>query len=442
MIIKYSPSFEFLDSYVTAFNNDQEEIQHKVRQSMVATMKEIIRVYGAFLQKAHKVTPIDPMRLPSLRTNNVQLSKLTHASERTIKRHIKRLLASGILTKKIWHGSKASYELFINPKILWIHGVGRVEKSTMEAESKEILATDNQLTINNKSTKCPHTEPYKKTYKRNNRIIAVDSVDNDGSQHTGEGLKKTDKTIQRSSLPLTDGMSTDKKPKKETKKTRRKDQWQEARGKDVWREKMEKDQEIAQKRQTGAQNFEVPSMAAKDEEVQSATRHAFLSKYATELWELSQEVLYKDVWLSKRQQNIGLTLAYRWYETVKPHALEKAHQQYKRRIYLVRNYINKDPEHRFVLFPYQFFDIDNENGFRKSKQWYYKDREHREFLALQRKAMQEIRKFKQNNQKDTGEGIPPLELYRRCEQRIGKLGIPKLLDRFYASCSPLLQNQC
>ncbi|WP_299183736.1 hypothetical protein [uncultured Aquimarina sp.] len=443
MIINYSPSFQFLDSYVVAFNQDQEDIGNKVRQSMVATMKEIIRVYGAFLQKADKITPIDPTQLPSLRTNNAQLSKLTHASERTIKRHIKRLLASGILTGKIWHGSNASYELFINPKILWIKGVGRVEKSKMTEESQKTISTDNQLNTKYKSTKCPHTEPYKKTYKRNNRIIAVDFVDNQDALSTCEGLGVTDKTTRRSSLPLTSVALTGKKPIKDTKKTRRKDPFEEARRKDAWREDWKNDEEILQKRQTGAQNFEVKPTAEKDKNVPSqATRHAFLSKYALELWQLSQQVLYKDVWLSKRQQNIGLNLVYKWYESVKPLALEKAHRQYKRRIHIVGNYINKDPDHRFVLLPYQFFNIDNKHGFRKSKQWYRKDQEHQRFLQLQRIALREIRRFKRNEQKDTAEGIPRMELFRQCEQRISKLEIPELLDRFYTACSPLLQNEC
>lgn len=375
MILNYSTTFQFLDSYVADFNENQDEIKMMVRQSMVATMKEIIRIYGAFLHKAHKITPINPYQLPSLHTNNVQLAKLTHASQRTIKRHIKRLLASGILVQKVWHGSNAPYELFISPKILWINGIGSVEKPKTALDLAQKKSVDIQLDTDSKGTKCPHTEPYKTTYKRNNRVIGVDSVEiqssNAACQDSGIPDEKTDKTtekIERSSLSLPDLKRTYKTTEKRTKKTRRKDSFERARRKDAWREGLENNKKIAQKGQTGALNVGVKPKAEPDQGIlDEATRHAFLSKYALALWQLAKEVLYKDVWLSKRQQNIGLTLAYNWYESVASHALEKAHQQYTRRIYIVGNYVNKDPDNRFVPLPYQFFDIHNEHGFRKSK---------------------------------------------------------------------------
>ncbi len=451
MIINYSSSFKSLDNYVVEFNGVQTTMCTQVRQSMVSTMQQIIRIYGAFLLKANKVRPIDLSQLPALPTNNVQLSKRTHASTRTIKRHIKRLLESGILVKKVWHGTNAPYELFINPKILWIKGIGHVEKPTITDKSRNKSSVDNQEVMINKGAKCPHTDTNKKTYKRNNILIGHDIVENEGLLSTCQDLGKTDKKTEkievRNSLSLMSLLFTDKKTKKVTKKvtkkTRRKDLVEEARRKDAWREDRVDAKKNAQKKQTGAQNFEVDPRAKEDKYLQNkAPRHAFLSQYATELWELARKSLYKGVWLNKRQLDVGSSLVYHWYESVKPHALEKAHEQYKKRICLVKNYINRDPDNRFVLLPDQFFDIENENGFRKSKAWYHKDQKHQNFLELQRIAVKEIEKFKKNELKDTGVGIPRLECYRKCEERISKLGVSSLLDRFYASCSPLLENEC
>lgn len=423
MIINYSTSFEALDAYVADFNEDQQEMRLRVRQSMVATMKEVIRVYGAFLCKAHKVSLLNPVALPSLRTNNKQLAKLTHASGRTIQRHIKRLLEAGILTKKITHGSNAAYELFISPKILWIRGIGSVEKTKTASEKANYLTTDNELIKKSERTKCPHTDTYKKTYKRNNRVIAVDKVQD---QRSFQACKEFDPTKK----------NTNKKTEKETKKTRRKGPFEkETRRKGAWREKTKTDEEQLLEKQTGAENVQIRSENQTVVPSCEASRHAFLSKYANELWELAQDVLYDDVWLHKRQKNIGLLLIYKWYESVAPHALERAHREYKDRIYIVQKYIRRDPENRFVMLPYQFFDLKNPNGFKRSKKWYHDEKKHKWFLKLQRITRNEIRKFKRNEQKDTGEGVPRLELYRQCEQRIDKLGVPKLLTQFYAACS-------
>ena len=435
MILNYSSSFELLDDFVASYNTSQDSHGTRVRQAMVSTMKEILRIYGAFLRKACTISEIAPANLPTLRTNNVQLARRTHASGRTIKRHINRLINSGIITQKIGHGSNASYELCISPEILWINGVGPVHNPSDLQHTIEKIAADNQSDTNLKPTSCPHTETYKKTYKRNNRIITVDKLDNPPEE-------ETEKVEVRSSLPLTAFSSTSRKCKKKTKKTRRKDPLNEdARRKDAWREAGKTGGENAQKRQTGARNFHTDRKHQEENPAHNADRHAFLSTYVQELWSFAVRELYNDVWLNKRQQRLGVRLIYDWYASVTPGALEKAHQQYKRRIRMVREYVKKDPDHRFVPLPFQFFDVHNPNGFRKSKQWYEAEQEHLKFLELQRITSATIRKFKRNQEKDTGQGVPPLELFRQCEQRIGKLGVPRLLDRFYASCSPLLQKE-
>ncbi|WP_271769094.1 hypothetical protein [Aquimarina algiphila] len=442
MIINYSISFQALDQFVFRFNNDQQTIGTKIRQSMLATAKEVIKIYGVSLVKSNKVTPIDPCNLPSLRTNNMQLAKITQASGRTIQRHIDRLLECGILTEKIWHGSHSSYELFINPKILWIKGVGSVDKVKQNRQNDQNLNIENQSIKNNNTPKCPHSYTSKKTNKRNNRIIAVEKLQNSWEVNFDSDLglteKKTHKSAEKTeewcSLSLTDNDVTEKKAKKETEKTRRKDLLEEdARRKDAWREKTELDEKTEQGRQTSAENIEIGESKEGYESPCDASRHAFLSKYVKELWGLAKEVLYKDVWLNKRQCNLALTLLYQWYEPVSDEKMDYVHNVYKSRIHIARDYVDRDPDHRFIKLPYEYFDPKAEGGFAGTMPWYQADKRHKEGLKLKKVLREEIRKFRNNEKKDTTEARPRLTVFRECEQRIGKLGIPELLSKFYAA---------
>ncbi len=391
MIINYSISFQVLDRYIQDFNSRQEGIGTKIRQSMIATMKEVIKIYGVSLIKSHKVAPVDLDNLPSLRTNNRQLAKLTSASGRTIQRHIKRLIESGILTEKIWHGSHSSYELFINPRILWINAVNKVKNEPKETKQ---LPLENQEDKKIKTSKCPHSYTNKKTNKRNNILIGVEN--------------------QRSSLPLTDVVDTEKSTEKETKKTRRKSPKEEARRKSAgWVQ----------------QSFEKRTTRENDAD----TRRAFLS---LQLWELAKATLYKDTWLNQRQCHIALTLLREWYVPVAEEKLDDVHEVYKARIHIVAKYINKSPDTRFVTLPYLYFDPNNPKGFTGTKPWYEAEKKHKKTLKFNRIVREEIKKFQRNEVKDTGEARPRLTVFRECEQRISKLGLPKLLKDFYKAVLP------
>ncbi|WP_062055962.1 hypothetical protein [Aquimarina longa] len=417
MIINYSLSFKRLDRFTFQFNNNQEAISTQIRQSMLATAREVIKVYGAFLTKSNKISPLDFHNLPSLRTNNIQLAKITQASGRTMQRHIKRLLECGILTKKIWHGSHSSYELFINPKILWINGLGSVDNTQNNRKEEKTLTTDNQVFKKINSSKCPHSYTYKRTYKTNNTLIAVEKLRNSWRVNFGRASGLTQKTT-----------------KKETKKTRRKDLLAEdARRKDAWRDQIEFDEKTAQGRQTGAEKIKIRQHKNCEHSFCDPSRHAFLLQHVDELWKLAKEKLYKNIWLNKRQCDIAKTLLYKWYEPVSNERIKHTHQVYIERIDLVVKYIEKDPLNRFVTLPYLYFDCKNPKGFAGTKSWYEAEKAYQIKSKFQRIVREQIRKFKKNEAKDTAEARPRLEVYRECEQRLDKLEIPALVKQFYAA---------
>jgi hypothetical protein len=186
-IIQYSTAFNALEGYVNQHNASTKDLSSHIRQAMILTTQEIIKIYSISLLKANSIAAIDLQNLPPLKTNNVQLAKRAKASTRTIQRHLKRLIEANIITKKIWHGSNSGYELFINPNILLIGGVKAVNKPKSELQTEKSKSTDNQFFKNSKTTTCPHTDTSNNGYI-NNIIIGVDKL-------------KT----KASSLPLTNG---------------------------------------------------------------------------------------------------------------------------------------------------------------------------------------------------------------------------------------------
>ncbi|MCX2764532.1 hypothetical protein [Aquimarina muelleri] len=437
MIIDYSVSFQVLDQFVFRFNKEQPSMGTKVRQSMIATTKEIIKIYGVSLIKSDKVQPLDLHNLPSLRTNNMQLAKITQASGRTIQRHIDRLLESGILTKKVWHGSHSCYELFINPKILWISELERVKNSKKREQEEKKSDTDNQVFTNNKSTKCPHSYTYKTTYKRNNRIIAVDKLNDLWTGNLDQNSEKAEKTQRKDLLQngtqMENVLEKQTEAEKKAEKTQRKNLFQnDAQRKDAWREQVAPKNDAAQGKHTSAEKIRAQQTGAVDNQHSDAARHAFLLQHADALWEFAKEKLYKNAWLTKKQCTIAKTLLYQWYEPVSDNRIEHVHQVYKDRILLVEKYIKKDPDKRFVTLPHLYFDPKNPNGFTGTKPWYETQKKHKASLKLQQIVRCQIQKFKRNEAKDTAEARPRLTVFRECEQRIGKLQIPSLLQQFYA----------
>ncbi len=419
IVINYSTSFKALDNYIKKHNDSTDQLSEKVRQGASSTAKDIIRIYGLFLVKANGIKEIDTENLPPIRTNNVQLSKMGNASPRTIQRHIIRLQEAGIITNKIWHGSKSGYDLFINPNIL----LARCRKTQKEVEKSLDMAlkqsTDNDLLIEINTTTCRHTDSCNNSYKSNNLLKAGDNLKSSEQIETtgNDSGYKTGNNFKRSSLSLTAESSTGYDTgNKKTGNTGEK-----------LAKKIEDAGEKVRKRAKNQRSGEV-----KSPEIDSA-RSASLNLYVSLLWGFAKSFLYANVYLTERQEEIGKKLIYDWYKPVATHNLSKVHQIYIGRMGLVRKFIDKDPEKRFVQLPFKYFDINNPNGFAGTKKWWAahekRKKEVREKLILHA----QIRRFINNQQKEASKQKPPLQLYQECETRVGKLGDPLLLEQFHAA---------
>jgi hypothetical protein len=100
--------------------NDGRPMGEKLKGSHIETMKLLVRLLrkeiGNFQVFGRKAGP-DGYNLRSLRTNTVQLAKMMRCSERTIRNRLGRL-ATFQWIKKIFHGSNAAFEVYINLDLL------------------------------------------------------------------------------------------------------------------------------------------------------------------------------------------------------------------------------------------------------------------------------------------------------------------------------------
>jgi len=428
IVINYSTAFKALSSYIKHYNMEAERNQ-TIKTSMILTAQELIKIYGVSLAKANSIQEIDKSNLPSLKTNNSQLASRTQASTRTIQRHIKRLLEAGIITKKIFHGSNSSYELFINEKILLATCRLSVNEAKMALELRlnpVSQDTNTQGFKNTSKTFCPHTDTRNNSYKTNNVIKGVDNL-SIGSILKSEGYdtgNNSGNSLERSSAKKQNDLNistgnvltgyTGGKVQEKNKDT----------GGKVQEKRAEADKKADLKNRKEAE-----------------ARCTSLNFYVKMLWTLAQNVLYRGVYLTDRQMEIGQKLLYKWYEPVSTANLADVHQIYIERIGLVRKFIEKDPHRRFVQLPNRYFDPYNPNGFAGTKKWYKIHRERQHEVQIKLILHAQIKRFLNNEKKEASKRKPPLELYRDCEQRIGKLGDPLLLEQFHTAVLNPMVNQ-
>ncbi len=413
IVINYNRAFHALKVHIEAYNNTVEGLSEKIRQGTASTAKDIIRIYGLFTLKLKSEKDFDVAKLPMLRTNNVQLAKLGNTSPRTIQRHIKRLIKAGIITQKVWHGSNSSYELGINTSILLITRSKPKKEIEQELKSSLKASHENDLSImdaEEHKTNCPHTESGYNSYTSTNLLIGVENSSNEErcepslTSYDDSGHNISGHTLSR---------HTGEKALK----------------------KMQGAGEKVQHVKSDQKDRELTAL-----EVDPA-RAASLSLYASLLWRAAKTLLYRDVFLTERQEEIALKMLKKWYEPVSSRALSNVHQVYIERIGLVRKYIEKSPETRFVQLPYAYFDPENLSGFAGTKKWWEAHRIQQ--IEVKKKLIlhAQIRRYINNEKREESKKKEPLALYLSCEQRVGKLGDPTLLEAFHAAVLSPTTNQ-
>ena len=303
------------------------------------------------------------------------MATLTYLSSRTIQRHLKTLIKSGIIIEKILLSRKKGYLIWMHPIIVLKRCGQPIYTDIFSFKGCYTSEVDIQGFKNFIRTSC--LQSYSSNDSYNNIIRAVDTVDNTSNVLTGNTQKEELKKI------------------------------------------IETQKEVFQRVGTPVNS--------------GPARCASIEHYADALWELAERVLYKDVELVPNQIRLGKQHLLEWHAPVAPKNLAKVHQNYCARIWLVREYINRDRAKRFVQFPGVYFDPTNPKGFTATKSW--RKNQVTAKIAQQKKRVlnQQIKRYRDNGVRDSEEST--LSLFRTCEKVIQNLKDKRLLDEFHKEVS-------
>jgi hypothetical protein len=413
IVIHYPTAFKALDNYIDEYNATVAIKTDRLRTGAVMTAKELIRIYGISLLKANGCQEIQVNKLPTLQTNNIQLAKLVKCSSRSIQRHIIKLRKAKIIIEKIFHGSNSNYEVLINPIILLIKQKLTVDKTNQDLQQALIQAKQNEAkssVSNLQKTICPDTYS-SNTRNINNIIIRVCNSFKITTHSSLYNLKSCSQMLtneNKSGNAGGYGSGNTGEIASENSKSQEK--------------KLKEAGEIASRVDDRANKI-IPS---------DTTRDNFLSMYASLLWLTTRNLLYKTADLTNRQVLIAKNLIRKLYEPVLTEKLSNTHQHYIERIILVSKYLKKDPT-RFVPLPYKYFDTNNPNGFIGTKKWHKADQTRKREVERELTLSRLIRKYQNNEKKPHPHKKQPLQLFRECENMLGKFNDPTLTERFHAA---------
>jgi hypothetical protein len=413
IVIHYPTAFKALDHYIDQYNATVATKTDRLRTGAVMTAKELIRIYGISLLKANGCQEVEASQLPTLQTNNMQLAKLVKCSSRSIQRHIIKLRKAKIIIEKIFHGSNSNYEVLINPTILLIKQKLAVDKANKELQQALIQAKQNEVksSISNlQKTNCPDTYTCN-TRNINNIIIGVCNSFKITTQRPSTNSKQrlqfsTNENISGNAGGYRTGNTGEIASENS----------------EIQEKTLNEAGEIASRASDPTKKI-IPLDAARDN---------FLSMYASLLWLTTRNLLYKTVDLTNRQVLIAKSLIRKLYEPVLTEKLSNTHQHYIERIILVSKYLKKDSS-RFVPLPYRFFDTNNPSGFVGTKKWHKADQLRKQEVERELTLSRLIRKYQNNEKKPHTHKKQPLQLFRECENTLGKFNDPALTERFHAA---------
>lgn len=445
MVINYSCSFSELSALIDRYNK-RSVASPPIPSSVMLTAQEIIRIYGRFLVKARQLQDIKKLNLPPLRTNNSQLAKRTKSSTRTMQRHIGRLQEIGFITKKLFRGTNADFEIWLNPSVLFPAAKDRPNPKHLRTVTK---VEKNQASTGPKDacfirTNCPDTDTSNKGYlerllidveswekQRCSDTLAVEGL-NDRSAGNNAGNLENAGDTRDAATTWINSEAHENAPElhaTQPEKPVENPQLSLITG--------DRDTEIQDQSIPGTRDAaEHPGILTSKNDVEDS-RTAALSLYVNLFWNLARNLLYTDVYLSESQVEQAKELIRKLYEPMSDRKMAEFHRQYCERLGLAQRYVSKSPKTRFIPLPHKYFDTNNPHGFIGTKAWYAKQAKRQQTAKADKILRQQIQKYIRN---EISQKRSSLTVFRECETRLGKLKAPQLVRQFHAAILDLEAN--
>ena len=447
-IINFSKTFRAIDAWLDEYNQGKgSREQVKLGERVLA--KELCKIYTAMLSK-RKSVHLATGELPSLRTNNVQLSKRVYKSPRTVQSYLKKLGEAGVIVNKVWHGSNSSYEVWLNTGLLNLQPNNLYPQTTFTATDCTIPSVyqppsdtidstpvpsfpEAEIAIDpdfSKKQKFPHTDNLSsKENTINNIIIAGFPVNNESTctektdnerviddERCGKWKYQSDFSAQNvekaAEFPGNLSKDVDKQAVNSVDNSKK--------AGDCRTKTVKSAEKAPKKHGNAAQSVSGNSGHSADQELKK--------RFISDFWKSAKQRLYSGRYLTPFAEAKALQCIAVFYSMSDARTIERHHQQYLRRLIHAQNYVKRAPDTRFIPLPHIYFNVNNKYGFYGTRAWDKAWLDRKQNIASRNTYSRAIQEFKRNT---AANKLSPIEVFRKSEQRIGKLGNEVLLQQFY-----------
>ncbi|MCB0632651.1 MAG: hypothetical protein KDD15_23095, partial [Lewinella sp.] len=114
-------SMLLVEDFTTRYNQNKP-LRKQLRACHVALLHRLLNIQRIAFLKQQSGSVLLPygISLPYFSTNNMYLGKKARCSARTVQNLRRRLREAGLILDEIWHGSKANYEIRLNPEVIFL----------------------------------------------------------------------------------------------------------------------------------------------------------------------------------------------------------------------------------------------------------------------------------------------------------------------------------
>ena len=360
------------------------------------------------------------MTLPSILVDSETLGRKRGLCGRTIRNHVRQLMAAGLIVRKKWHGRQRQYELWISPDVV-----------LMQPENYVTDPVENP--VENAAQAAPGASHIGQIIAANGKDFPPNTLP--------KVLKDLKYDIGQSAKILSDDISKKPSPKKEVCRPGQPD------GR-------------ASKRGAGGGGAAAAAVApAPAEDPATAAQTARNEAYVFSCWLLAKALLYRHLRFSPHQEELALAAirrgVYRGF-TDEQFDFERYHRGVLRRIELVEKYLLKHPG-RYAPMPWAeivagrgYFDWENENGFRGTMAWLVVDERLEQLRRVNRAVAKALGELKLRRKLDRGEKTTRqparhieaasfAHLYQDHRLRLEQLGGQAALDKLNQQVQNLLR---
>jgi hypothetical protein len=371
--------------------------------------------HGTDAAPAAAAAPTAVPAAPAIAVNCKQLAKRRSMSARSVRTHLDLLLQMGALVRKVWHGTRANFELWINPKYVW--------QTPENAGESDLDRLKIDAILQGESTKFPLSVAFETLETRKLEVSPGEKV-----------VVATTAAPNAEIVVATTPVSELETPATLTRNT----------GPQVAPELAANASEMAStgaRHKTRAQARKAAQAApvAPQTGPTRAQQQFVMSLWAYARQHLYGEVAFTDEQHAKAQRAIwyGVFNAFRGALTEREWGLY--HQQALERVDLVADWLKRNPG-RFLPAPYAevvqgrgYFDRENTLGFVTTEEWHARMliRRHAYLVATTlRKAGAELRGWRLKTASKRVLALTAAQLYQKHLKKVQALRDSRALEKF------------